>query len=597
MEEKKAITACARFLFSHHSVAMFSFSTHPQLTAFGRYLSRPAAFIILAAIMAPVRDGCAQPVLKESIVSTWVDSFNATDNELYKQYVPNEKATEFLTKNIPLFDCPEKNIERTYYFRWWTYRKHIKETPEGFIITEFLPAVPWASKYNAISCALGHHLYEGRWLHDSRYLDGDTEFWFQDLAILHRYSNWVGDAIHARACVTGDWSLAEKMLPKLVENFDRWVSERRNSEGLFHQIDETDGMEVSIGGSGYRATINSYMYGDAKAIAEIAARTGNKEIEARFKAEAAKLKFLVQSLLWQEDAKFFETRKRDKNDGAMGDFVNVREEHGFTPWYFNLPDAPYAVAWKQLMDENGFSAPFGPTTAEQRAPGFTVSYQGHECQWNGPSWPYATSVTLTALANLLNGPAQETISSKDYYSVLLGFARSHAFRELHPSLEVSGKEHVSPETARKEAHPEPSLSLPPWIDEVLNPYTGDWISRTRLKTWKNGTWAADVGGEERGKDYNHSTYCDLVITGLVGLRPRADELLEVNPLIPAEWDYFCLDQVRYHGRMLTIFFDRTGEKYGRGKGFQILVDGEVIAKLSEVGRFTMPLPPIPVKRS
>ena len=74
----------------------------------------------------------------------------------------------------------------------------------------------------------------------------------------------------------------------------------------------------------------------------------------------------------------------------------MRELHGFTPWYFNLPDPTIRVAWKQLMDPQGFFAPFGPTTAEQRHPGFKLAYAGHECQWNGPSWPYATAVTLTA---------------------------------------------------------------------------------------------------------------------------------------------------------------------------------------------------------
>jgi hypothetical protein len=65
----------------------------------------------------------------------------------------------------------------------------------------------------------------------------------------------------------------------------------------------------------------------------------------------------------------------------------------------------------------------------------------------------------------------------------------------------------------------------PWIDENLNPTNGDWIARTLLK---------QRGSEipERGKDYNHSTYCDLVISGLVGLRPRADDIVEVNPLVP-----------------------------------------------------------------
>ncbi len=56
--------------------------------------------------------------------------------------------------------------------------------------------------------------------------------------------------------------------------------------------------------------------------------------------------------------------------------VDVRELHGFTPWYFGIPPhgKGYEVAWKQLMDTQGFQAPYGPTTAERRHPGFTIFY-------------------------------------------------------------------------------------------------------------------------------------------------------------------------------------------------------------------------------
>jgi len=55
---------------------------------------------------------------------------------------------------IPLLDCPDKTIEKTYYYRWWTLRKHWKETPDGHILTEFLPSVGWAGPYNSINCLL-----------------------------------------------------------------------------------------------------------------------------------------------------------------------------------------------------------------------------------------------------------------------------------------------------------------------------------------------------------------------------------------------------------------------------------------------------------
>ena len=36
-----------------------------------------------------------------------------------------------------------------------------------------------------------------------------------------------------------------------------------------------------------------------------------------------------------------------------------------------------------------------------------------------------------------------------------------------------------------------------WMDENLDPYTGEWLSRRILEDWE---WQKDKGGYERGKD-------------------------------------------------------------------------------------------------
>ncbi len=496
-------------------------------------------------------------VLRPEVFQHYIDRFNRDDEELYVQHIPNAQVWPFLRTNIPLFECPDKDIERTYYFRWWTYRKHIKNTPDGFVITEFLPPVGWAGKHNTINCAAGHHIYEGRWLHDPQYLNDYAIFWFRKGGAVRSYSFWAADALWARFQVTGDKDFLIGLLPDLIHNYEEWEKSRLEPDGLFWQIDDRDGMEVSIGGSGKRATVNSYMYGDAVAIARLAALAGRDDVATTYREKAARIKALVESKLWDRDAQFFKTLPRDKQR-----LVDVRELHGYTPWYFNLPNPGYEQAWKQFMDPQGFYAPFGPTTAEQRHPKFAVSYQGHECQWNGPSWPYATSVTLTALANVLNNYQQDVVTKADYFRLLTIYTRSHSLRR------DDGR-------------------VVPWIDENLNPQTGDWLSRTRLKTWKNGTWDAGKGGKERGKDYNHSTYCDLVISGLVGLRPRSDDTVEVNPLVPPDtWDWFCLDNVLYHGRILSILWDKTGDKYGRGRGLRVFAEGRQIAQSDSLGRVT-----------
>ena len=522
--------------------------------------------LVIAVMGAVVRHASAAPdsaapALKAEAFQHYIAQFNNDDQEIYKGFYPNSAAWDFLNDNMPLLECPDEDIQRTYYFRWWTYRKHIKQTPAGFIVDEILPPVGWAGKSNSISCAAGHHFYEGRWLRDPKFLDDYARFWFHGGGDPRNYSFWAADAAWARYCVTGDSKVALELLPDLIRNYAAWEKSRRDANGLYWQEDGQDGMEVSIGGSGYRATINSYQFGDAQAIAHIADLAGQADVAREFRDKAAAIKKLVQERLWDTDAEFFKVLPRGDNTK----FADVREEYGYTPWYFNLADSQFNVAWKQLMDPKGFFAPFGPTTAEQRHPKYQITYSGHECQWNGPSWPYATSVTLTGLANLLNGPPQKVIDAKDYFAVLKIYTKSHQLK-LDDGRVV------------------------PWIDENLNPATGDWLSRTRLKTWKNGTWDAGKGGVERGKDYNHSTYCDLVISGLIGLRPRADATVEVNPLVPPAWASFCLDRVPYHGRMLTIVWDQTGQRYGKGKGLRVFADGRQIAFSATLGRVTGALP-------
>jgi len=62
-------------------------------------------------------------------------------------------------------------------------------------------------------------------------------------------------------------------------------------------------------------------------------------------------------------------------------------------------------------------------------------------------------------------------------------------------------------------------------------------------------------------------------------------------LVPADvWDWFCLDNVPYHGRIITILWDRSGKKYGKGKGFNIFADGKKIAGSDKLRRVTGKLP-------
>jgi hypothetical protein len=180
-----------------------------------------------------------------------------------------------------------------------------------------------------------------------------------------------------------------------------------------------------------------------------------------------------------------------------------------------------------------------------------------ECQWNGPIWPFQTTQVLTGLANLLNDYRQDVVTRADYARMLAQYTQLH-FKDGKPNLE-----------------------------EDYDPATGKAIV-----------------GLARSHHYNHSGYVDLVISGLAGLRPRADDVLEVNPLAPSDpadpnfLQYFSLQDAPYHGHLVGITWDADGSRYGR-QGLVVTVDGQEVAASPTLTRLTVPLarkPPTPIAR-
>lgn len=470
----------------------------------------------------------------------YVKVFNESEDENIAQAIPNAEASAWMEKNIPLFACPQHNFEEMFYFRWWTLRKHIKETPVGYGMTEFLVQRSYSDKYNLIACAVGHHIHESRWLHNDEYLDQILHTWYRGneggmMAKFNKFSSWNPWAVYNRYLVNMDEEYLKDLYKDLKAEYKYWEDTHRLPDGLYWQEDVKDGMEESISGGRKkqfaRPTINSYMYGNAVALSKVARMMNNEADVKRYEEKASEMKDLIYAKLWNEERAFFETRRADT-------LCCAREAIGYIPWYFNLPEKKHENAWLQINDKEGFDSPYGLTTAERRHPEFRTRGVGR-CEWDGAIWPFASSQTLTGLANYLNTESDPVVTKESYFR--------------HMELYVESQYHRGR----------------PYIGEYLDEVTGYWLK----------------GDQERARYYNHSTFNDLMITGLAGLRPRADRTLEVNPLLPDnEWDWFCLDNVRYHNHIITIIWDRHGDKYHHGKGLTLLVDGKKVGNRPDLGR-------------
>ena len=480
----------------------------------------------------------------------YVEEFNRGDEELYPNEITNAMAYDFLKEQIPLFECPDAQLEKTYYFRWWTFRKHIRHTESGYVLTEFLPDVPWAGKYNTINAAVGHHLHEGRWLRDAKhYLENYYDFFLRGEGTAHKYSIWLITAIEDFYAIQGGAPTDRAFLNKLIEYYEEWERTHKLPSGMFWSFDNYDAMEFSISGNkngqhihDIRPTLNSYMCADAYALSRFARAQGETALAEMYAQKGDTLKKKLLSTLWHED--FFKALHYDESIGETEeDALRVeknkvpRELIGYIPWCFDIPDSSYDAAFEHLTNEGGFRTVVGLATAEQRDPRFLFEAD-HECLWNGYVWLYATTQTLEALLMRSRRENGEKYA-KLFTEFLLDYSRQH-------TIEIDGK-------------------VLPWIDEVKHPYRQEWTSRTLLKEWG---WLTEKGGYERGKDYNHSTFCDLVISGLVGITPT-EEGFEVHPRIPESWDYFRLQNLNFRGEQYTVIYDKTGEKYNEGTGLII----------------------------
>lgn len=500
------------------------------------------------------------PTDTKAILSTYVRRFNAKDDECYTNAISNADAETFMLENCPRFACPDKDIERTYYFRWWTFRKHLRRNLGHWTVTEFLPKVSWSGKDNTIVCPAGHHFREGRWLRNPEFMEDNARFWLADPEASHRwrYSSWLFTGTRLFAEVAGRDALLDELLDAAVKYYERWeagfdydggVPMGGDGHGGFLSIDNHEGTEISLGGDGYKPLFTSAMWSEAKAISEVAAQAGRHDLAATYAAKAERVRQALFENCWNSDVGFFTTRPVNGPKGV------VRELHGYAPWYFGMPTDGRTADWTQLSDPQGFAAQYGLTFPERRAQGFEIDYRGHECKWNGPSWPFATSIALTAYANDLHASA--STSPNLFASFLWQYADAQRLTHLPPWEDKTS-----------------DWEVVPWIDENLHPDKAEWISRKIILDTPS---MRKIFPRERGKDYNHSTFCDLVISGLVGFLPNGAKGFTVDPLFPAEWDYLVLENLRYRGHDVDI-------RWRQGKGLSVSVDGRDVACREALGR-------------
>ena len=138
---------------------------------------------------------------------------------------------------------------------------------------------------------------------------------------------------------------------------------------------------------------------------------------------------------------------------------------------------------------------------------------------------------MTAVIEYLHTTEHPTITKDDFTRLLLTYAYSHR--------DTDGT---------------------PYIDENMDPDTGIWLAREIMREWNRPDKDAT-----RGVHYNHSSFIDLVMTGICGIRPSEGNTLVIHPLGTA-LESFSVQDVQYHGHTLALQWDKT-------TGLRVVIDG------------------------
>ena len=116
--------------------------------------------------------------------------------------------------------------------------------------------------------------------------------------------------------------------------------------------------------------------------------------------------------------------------------------------------------------------------------------------------------------------------------------------------------------------------------ELLEKYTGIcFVNNNSNFPDTNEFWNGDTGNPYRSWIHHnfHSQYNTLLIENVMGITPRDDRIIELNP-IDIGLESFKLSELRYHDMDISVVFDKNG--------YQLFVQGELVTKLSKLCHFT-----------
>lgn len=472
-------------------------------------------------------------------------------------------------QNVPSLSTSDAALDKMYYYRWYLVKKSHINT-RAYLPTHPYPypalyeglAGTWFPKI--IGLPIPMQILEARWLNDKRiaYDQARNALTKEDF---FNYLNWTPYAFWQLHLVAPDAEFLKLALPAmrnfikleaakdedndfLPSVFGSWITGMEYQPSFFYftkpRWDHTASEEfkpkldaLSRDPNVYhqftpleRVDEASYYYLNSVATARVARLLGEPAAAQDAEERAAKIKAAVDQKMWDARSKFFYDLEPTADEKALEAKVIV----GFWPYLFGeMQDKEKLALFDHLINPKEFWTRFPVATASQDCPAFDP--QGfwkvgpnasqekpffYEDSWNGPTWIFSEALAIETLGQ----------AARMSRSPLLKTKLNELMRAYTRLQFVNG-----------------DLSLPCTV-EHYNSRTGEPIRFLA--------------------DYFHSFYNDLVIRYFAGIVPRADALIEIDPLIEGVAE-FAIENVHYRNHRVSVIISAR-------RGYRVSVDGQKI---------------------
>ncbi|MFG2045762.1 discoidin domain-containing protein [Dactylosporangium sp. NPDC048998] len=461
-------------------------------------------------------------------------------------------------QNVPYLDVPEPAIKKEIYYRWWLMRFNYLDVDIPGQDYQFPISVEGALGYNnAIVLTQPMHIDDlkylrnpaysyGPWLSvgqvskGGRFMDnpGDPENWSNSYTQYIAEAAWRSYEIHGgQPAIAGNLAkYAEGDVKGQLSYYDH------NNDGLIEYdwgaLTGNDADAVSFhwkSGNMDRAE-SAYVYSGALAAAAAYQAAGNTAKAAEMQAIADRIRSAILTYLWDSTNKLIEHRHI-----ATNSLVPWKEINNYYP--FSVGAMPNTDEYKQALRLFADPAeypifPFYTANQKDKAAAAAAGSPGT----NNFSTINST-VQFRLYSSVLRNYPNQWMSADDYKKLLYWNAWA---------------QYIGGNTQ--------------WPD--ANEFWSNWNASTKSIDYRSWIHHNILGSSNW-----------TVIEDVMGLRPRADKLVELSP-INIGWPNFAANNLRYRNADLSIVWDDPADgvvKYaGIPQGYSIFVNGTRVATIDRL---------------